>query len=161
MGGGIEAQSHGGKRHDANMNLSAQVDGEWNGWSRWNGLDPHEANVGPFYIRRAETGNIITGWRIAEKNLREGGATHGGAVMTFADFTLFSIASDCLDGNDGVTVSLNCEFASSSSVGQLVSGQGRVVRAGRSLIFVQGVLETEKRTILGFSGIIKIIRASP
>jgi len=77
--------------------------------------------------------------------------------MAFADFALFAIASDHLDYY-GVTVAFNCEFIDGPIIGEFIEARGEVIRAGRSLIFVRGMVTSEGRPCLNFSGTIKKFR---
>jgi uncharacterized protein (TIGR00369 family) len=87
------------------------------------------------------------------------GAMHGGCLMTFADYCLFALAQKALAGARGVTVSLNGEFIDAAYVGDLVEGTGEVVRAGKSLIFVRGIVTSAGKPLLTFSGTIKKLRS--
>jgi acyl-coenzyme A thioesterase PaaI-like protein len=78
--------------------------------------------------------------------------------MTFADYSLFVIAYDQLRGVHSVTVSLNGEFVAGAPLGALLTCRGEVVRAGRSLIFVRGLIDSGGDAVMSFSGVIKILR---
>lgn len=132
--------------------------GEWSGWSQWQGHDPFEDLVGPFYARREPDGRICCGWRPQAINLNGHGAVHGGALMTFADYSLFLIAHDHLQGVGAVTVSLNAEFTSGARAGNILVSRGEVTRAGRSLVFVRGLVLAQEQPVLNFSGVMKILR---
>ena len=77
--------------------------------------------------------------------------------MTFADYALFALAGDVLDG-PGVTVSFNSEFISAVGSGNLIEATGEVVRNTRSMVFVRGQVFCGDDTLLNFSGVIKRIR---
>ena len=59
------------------------------------------------------------------------GFVHGGALMTFADYTIFVIAREALAGHGSVTVSTNSDFVDAGRAGQLIECRGEVV--GRSV----------------------------
>ena len=80
---------------------------------------------------------------------------HGGCMLTFADYALFCIARQELLEQHAVTVSLNGEFVGPAHVGDLVEAVGEVVKAGRSMIFLRGLVSTGGRPMLTFSGVIK------
>jgi len=134
----------------------AVEDGEFAGWRYWPN-DTFEVHSGPFYYQRGADGVVRTAYRAQAKNMNGGGAMHGGAYMTFADFSLFAFAWEELGGGQGVTISFSSEFIGASFVGDLIEGTGGIVRATRSLIFLQGQLACEGRPLLTFSGIIKRI----
>lgn len=134
------------------------TDGEWAGWGRWSMDVPFEQHAGPFYIRRHEDGDAMGGFIPQDHNCRHGGTVHGGSLLTFADFSLFVIAAEALAGQDGVTVSLNSEFLSPALPHKRLTSRGKVTKAGKRMIFVQGQMEQEGRPVLAFSGIIAVIQ---
>jgi acyl-coenzyme A thioesterase PaaI-like protein len=132
-------------------------EGEWAGWGRYD-TDPFEAMTGPFYARRDERGAVVCAFRAGPKHMNESGATHGGCLVTFADYSLFMIAEDALAGSGSVTASLNAEFVDAGRLGELIESRGEVVRAGASLVFVRGLVCAGARPLLNFSAIVKKIR---
>jgi len=94
---------------------------------------------------------------IAKKHMNASGAMHGGCLMTFADFALFTIAHDYIDFY-AVTVAFTSEFLSGPVAGQLMEARGEVLKAGRSIIFVRGVITADGVPALNFSGTIKKIK---
>lgn len=77
--------------------------------------------------------------------------------MTLADYTL------CLGANGGeqqyvATVSCNNEFIAPAQQGDLILGQGEVLRRGKSLVFVRCDLRVEEQIILSSSAVIKLLR---
>jgi uncharacterized protein (TIGR00369 family) len=129
------------------------TDGEWAGWRTWSG-DPFETQSGPYYFRE-EDGRIRCAFRAERKHMNGGGFMHGGCMLTFADFALFSIAHDDLKDSHAVTVSLNGEFVGPAHEGDLVEATGEVVKAGKSMIFIRGLVSTGGSPMLAFSGVIK------
>ncbi|ONF96538.1 PaaI family thioesterase [Sphingomonas jeddahensis] len=133
------------------------TEGEWAGWLRWPGTDPFEDHTGPFFARYDAGGVIECGFRPEAKNSNGGGNVHGGALLTFADFALFMIASAVLPEFHGVTATLNAEFVGAARPSRLLTARGEVVKAGRSLIFVRGTIDDEGAAVMSFSGVIKRI----
>lgn len=133
--------------------------GEWAGWSKWTGDEPFEDHVGPFYGRRDDDSRMICGCVVEAKNMNGGGSVHGGALMTFADYSLFILAYDELRGLSAVTVSLTAEFLAGAPLGARLIARGEVLKSGRSLLFVRGLIEAGGAPVLNFSGVVKIIRA--
>ena len=129
--------------------------GEFAGWSVWD-MDVYEhETVGPFYFRNENDGPV-TAFRAERRHLNGGNAIHGGALMSFADSALFTIAGPHLDtGYSGVTVAFNSEFLAAGRLGQYIEARGEVLRAGRSLIFVRGLVTADGKPCLNFSGTIK------
>ena len=91
----------------------------------------------------------------ARKHMNAGGVMHGGCLMSFADFSLFSIAAKEMEGVYGATVAFNCEFLQGPVIGDLMEARGEVLRAGKSIIFVRGIITGEGKPCLNFSGTIK------
>lgn len=143
------------------IGLQPVVGGAWDGWQQWRGADPFEDLAGPFYFREEPEG-VRCAFRVERKHLNGGGAIHGGAMMTFADFALFAISHPVRRANDDpdhhVTVSLNGEFVGPASEGDLVEATGEVVRAGGSLSFIRGLMFTAGRPMLTFSGVVKRVK---
>jgi len=76
--------------------------------------------------------------------------------MTFADYALFAIAGDVLDG-PSVIVSFSSEFISAVGEGNLIEATGEVIRNTRSMVFVRGQIFSGDEILLNFSGVIKRI----
>lgn len=129
--------------------------GRLEGYSTWEGYDPCEDYMGPFYFKREETGEINCAFVAQPHHLNGSATTHGGLLMAFADFSLFAIAQDSLTTGFGVTISLNSEFIAAGKLDELIEGRGRVVRSTRSLVFVQGEIVVGDRVLVNYSGIIK------
>ena len=84
-----------------------------------------------------------------------GGFMHGGCLMTFADFALFAIATDALNGDHAVTLNLAGDFLGSVADGALVEARGEVTRGGGKTIFVRGIITGDGKPALSFTGIIR------
>jgi uncharacterized protein (TIGR00369 family) len=133
------------------------VEGEWTGWQTYDS-DPFETLAGPYYQRRDGEGRVVCAFRAEKKHMNGGGFMHGGCLATFADYALFVIAEDALRDTGSVTASLNCEFVDSAREGELIEARGEVVRAGGSMVFVRGLVESGGRPLLNFSAIVKKVR---
>ncbi|MDE2356412.1 MAG: PaaI family thioesterase [Alphaproteobacteria bacterium] len=137
--------------------MQPMASGEWEGWSLWTS-DPFEVHAGPFYSRKEADGGVLCAFRAEPRHMNGGGFMHGGCLMTFADYSLFAIAGDALAGGGSVTVSLSGEFLDSVGPGALVEARGEVTRAGGSLVFIRGLISSEGRTLMSFSGVVKKMR---
>lgn len=142
-------------RHDGAVQATS---GEFAGWWTWT-RDNYEVHNGPFW-HREENGGVRCVFRVERKHINGGGAVHGGCLMTFADYCLFAIANTVLHEGRGVTLSFATEFIDAVYEGELVEGTGEVVRAGRSIIFMRGMLTAAGRPVLGFSGTVKRVTAA-
>lgn len=136
------------------------TEGPFAGWWTWGrGVDPYETVVGPFCFKIDEDGRARSAFQPEQRHLNGGGAIHGGCLMSFADFSLFSIAHKALAGAKAVTLSCNCEFISPGGLDGWVEADGEVLRATRSIVFVRGILRQAARPVLAFSGALKKISA--
>ncbi|MBR0754361.1 PaaI family thioesterase [Bradyrhizobium jicamae] len=132
--------------------------GDWAGWSRWTGPKPFEDLVGPFYAKRQDTGQMSCGCRAEPKNLNDSGTAHGGFLMTFAEHSLYLIAHDHLTTLGGVTISFSSEFLSPAPGGARLISCGDVLKAGRDLHFIRGLVTADGDPVLNFSGVVKMLR---
>jgi uncharacterized protein (TIGR00369 family) len=128
--------------------------GEWAGWFMY-GSDPFEEHAGPFYYRKGEDGRPVCAMRAQAKHMNGGGFMHGGAIMTFADYCLFVIAREALAESRSVTATFNGEFVGAVAPGSLVECTGEVVKAGRSMVFVRGLITTGTEPVMSFSAVLK------
>ncbi|MBI1261485.1 MAG: PaaI family thioesterase [Rhizobiales bacterium] len=131
------------------------------GYESWDGTDPFEDHAGPYFFKRHENGTITCAFEATPTHCNGGGFLHGGSMMTFADYSLFAIAKDVLQGH-GVTISFSSEFIAAGQAGDFVESRGKVVKATGSMIFMQGEVFTgsgeNEKILLNFSGIIKRVR---
>lgn len=136
-------------------------DGPFKGWSTWSGgADPYETAIGPFCYR-IDHGKALCAFQPRPDHLNGGGTIHGGALMSFADFSLFAIAHNALrDGVKAVTLTCNSEFIGAGDLSANVEAHGEVLRETRSLIFVRGLVTQTSRPLLAFSGTLKKIDTS-
>jgi uncharacterized protein (TIGR00369 family) len=137
------------------------TEGEWKGWLKWMPGDPFEDHVGPFYARRDPDGDgdaMVCAFRPKPHNCNGGGMIHGGTLMTFADYALFMVAGQSGEMVHGVTVTFNSEFVGPAKCGEMLTARGEIVRAGKSLVFLRGLISGEAGPVLAFSGTIKRIR---
>ncbi len=131
------------------------TEGEWAGWSIWKVTDAFEDLIGEYYVRRDDDGAVRTATRCERRHLNGAGFMHGGAIMTFADHSLFMIAHEALGDDRGVTATFTAEFVGAVSPGDLLECTGEVIRAGRSMIFLRGLIVTGAEPVMSFSGVIK------
>jgi len=137
------------------------TEGAFAGWTTWSsGADPYETSIGPFCFK-FENGRSRSAFQPRREHLNGGGTVHGGALMSFADFALFSIAHKVLAGSHAVTLTCNCEFLSAGGLDGWIESEGEVLRETRSLIFVRGIVTQQQRPLLSFSGTLKKIGQTP
>jgi len=134
-------------------------DGPFAGWLTWP-ADPFETRNGPFYFRAGPDGNAHGVFVPDGRHVNGHGIIHGGALLTFADTMAGSVLQLTLNGQLGVTVTLNSEFVGPGRPGAPIEATGHVVRATRSLVFVQGLLVQGDQPILTFSSVLKKVAPS-
>jgi uncharacterized protein (TIGR00369 family) len=134
--------------------LTTKEEGEFAGWQYWQG-DPYETRSGPFYHRREADGSYVSAFRAEPRHMNGGGFMHGGCMLTFADFALFAIATDELNGDHAVTLNLAGDFLGAINTGALVEARGEVTRGGGKTIFVRGLVTGDGSPALSFTGIIR------
>lgn len=133
------------------------TDGPFAGWSTWSaGADPYETAIGPFCFR-SDGAKVRCAFQPRRDHLNGGGAIHGGLLMSFADFSLFAIASETLASTKAVTLTCNSEFIGAGDLSAIVEAEGEVLRTTRSLVFVRGLVTQSLRPLLAFSGTLKKI----
>ena len=143
--------------------LTVVTEGAWAGWNYYPGGDPFEDLAGPFYCRIDERGERVCAFRAEAKHMNGGKFMHGGCVMTFADFALFWLAREAIDGQSSVTATFNCELVGTAREGDLVECRGEVVKAGRSMVFLRGLIVNASaggEPMASFSSVLKKIRRS-
>ena len=138
----------------------AKIPKQLAGFKAWGDGEPFEDKSGPFFMRLNDPNQGNLSAMITDSShMNSGGFLHGGLLMTFADYALFVIAYDELDGAHAVTVSCQAEFlASTDEIGTILHATGTVTRNTRSLIFVRGQItkaSDPNKILTTFSGIIK------
>jgi len=127
--------------------------GEFEGWYTWPEEPFEYESAGPFYFRVDEQGPVAA-FRAQRKHMNAGGSVHGGCLMAFADFSLFAIAHEQIEGEYGVTVAFTSEFLSGPAEGAYIEARGEVLRSGKNLTFVRGIITGDGKPSLNFSGTI-------
>ena len=137
---------------------SLVTEGPFFGWMTWSrGADPFETVLGPFCFK-LEGEHVRCAFEPKQHHLNGGGKIHGGALMSFADFSLFCFAHKALaDGVRAVTLTCNSEFISAGDLDGWIEADGEVLRDTRSLLFVRGLITQRSRAVLAFSGALKKI----
>jgi uncharacterized protein (TIGR00369 family) len=132
--------------------------GEWSGWVT-DRTDAYERHCGPFFSRRDADGKMRCAFRVGAGHLNSSQVVHGGCLMTFADYSLFSIARQEIKGGRAVTVSFTSEFLNAAREGEFLEATGEVTTAATSLVFVRGMITSNNLPILNYSAVIKKIRS--
>ena len=94
-----------------------------------------------------------------DKHHNRRGLVQGGVLMTFADRTCGMTARHVTGKQTMATIQLDVHFVESGKIGEILISRPRVVRATRSLIFVNTEVTVEKRCIAMASGVFKILKS--
>lgn len=134
--------------------------GPFAGWMTWsNGADPYETSIGPFCYKIGDDNRALCAFEPLPRHCNGSGTIHGGAMMSFVDFSLFAIAHSALRDQHAVTLTCNNEFLSAGNLDGIIYADGDVLRETRSLVFVRGVVRQADRPLLAFSATLKKLRA--
>ncbi len=114
------------------------------------------SQVGPFYEVRLHSG-MRRALALESRHLNPEGVVHSGVIATFADFALYRAIGDEI-GHElrFAAVTLNVQFLSAAKAGIWLYGEGIMLRRTRELIFANGELFTDERTVATVSGIWKL-----
>ena len=85
------------------------------------------------------------------------GVTHGGYIMSVLDSGMGTAAHQVIDGI-AVTITLDIKFISGSKVGEKIIGYAKIKKKTKSLIFMQGELKSNGKTLATSEGIWKILK---
>jgi uncharacterized protein (TIGR00369 family) len=113
---------------------------------------------GPLYARRTEAGFQL-GFRVERRHCNPMGICHGGMMATFCDM-LLPISAHVLSKEIGnrflPTINLQIDYLAASPLGSWVQGEAQLLRATRSLVFMQGLVHADDLPVARVSGIFKI-----
>jgi uncharacterized protein (TIGR00369 family) len=111
--------------------------------------------VGPIW-QREEGDRMRFGLVVAPKHTNRAGNVHGGMLMTLADQALAFTARKAT-GKAHATMELHIHFVGVVRLGEFVEARAEVVRATRSVVFLEAKMFVGDRLVLTTSGIWKII----
>jgi len=114
--------------------------------------------IGPFWQRLVDD-ELEFALITEDKHHNRRGLVQGGVTMTFADRTCGMTARHVSGKPKMATVQLDVHFVESGKIGEILISRPRVVRATRSLIFVNTEVTVEKRCIAMASGVFKILKS--
>lgn len=113
---------------------------------------------GPLYVKKLNPG-ILLGFRVEPRHCNPMGICHGGMISTFCDM-LLPISAHYLSADLArrflPTINLQVDFLAPSPKGAWVQGQAQLLRATRSMVFMQGLVSADGQSVARVSGIFKI-----
>jgi uncharacterized protein (TIGR00369 family) len=90
-------------------------------------------------------------------HMNAAGSTHGGFLMSILDSGMGTAAHQVIDGI-AVTITLDIKFIAGSKSGDEIIGYAKIKKQTRSLIFMQGELVSNGKTLATAEGIWKVIK---
>ena len=98
-------------------------------------------------------------YRATLKNIHmnAAGSTHGGFLMSVLDSGMGTAVHQVIDGI-AVTITLDIKFIAGSKSGDEIIGYAKIKKQTRSLIFMQGELVSNGKTLATAEGIWKVIK---
>lgn len=115
--------------------------------------------VGPLFHKQIDDETFDFRFKPEQRHLNGGGVVHGGMLMSFADHVLGRTVWEATGQKPSTTMSLNCDFVSPGRLDEWIGGTAQITRKTRSIIFVQGLLQQNDKTLMTATGIWKILGA--
>ena len=131
------------------------TEGEWKGWYSTYG-DPFNSHAGPFFWREDQDRGFVCAMRVETQHLNGGGLMHGGAIMTFADYSLYVFSGSLRDGA-AVTISLNGDFVGPALRGDVIECAGEVIKRTKRMVFLRGLMKVSGSPIFAYSAVMKAL----
>ncbi|MEH6524595.1 MAG: PaaI family thioesterase [Sneathiella sp.] len=114
--------------------------------------------IGPLYFKH-NGDSYSYGFLAEESHANYHGVVHGGMLMSFLDEALGQIVWRLVGKKRCATISLNCDFVSSSKPGDWIELRADLSRKGQAVVFIRGELLVDGNRIMTADGIWKIIGA--
>ena len=114
--------------------------------------------IGPLWHRLVD-GHHEYALIAQDKHHNRRGLVQGGVMMTFADRTCGMTARHITGKHTMATIQLDVHFVEAGKIGETLVSRPRVVRATRSLIFVNTEVTVDRRCIAMASGVFKILKS--
>jgi uncharacterized protein (TIGR00369 family) len=111
---------------------------------------------GPWFARWHDD-HLQVGFRVGPLHVNPGNHCHGGMLATFADILISTAAQYQTDIPRQFlpTISLQMDFMAGAPLGSWVQGQAEILEVTRNLVFSQGLVQADGRTVLRASGVFK------
>ncbi|GAB2897468.1 PaaI family thioesterase [Paralcaligenes ginsengisoli] len=132
------------------------MDIDLSGW-REHKHDGLMGTLGPLLSRQI-AGRWQYGLMMRDAHLNAAKMVHGGAITTLMDQALSALAWQHTSHTPCLTMQLNINFIDAARLGDFMIASGRVVRATRSLLFLDGEICVADGTIATAQGIFKPVR---
>ncbi len=120
--------------------------------------DTFSAHAGPFHFRDHAEKEPGVGFLATPQHANANGMVHGGVLLTLADMSLWDICRRVVGPMRAVTVSVNADFVGAGEVGAFIMATGETTKASGSLLFARGLITSNGKTLMNYSGILKRIK---
>lgn len=120
--------------------------------------DGFSEQTGPYLFR--EPGSIAgVGFIATQSHANYIDLIHGGALMSLADVALWDICRREIESEVllASTITMNLEFVSSAKIGDFIQASGDLIKRGKNILFVRGLIKNDEKILLSFSGTMKHI----
>lgn len=97
-----------------------------------------------------EPGSVAYFLTVAQKHLATPKAAHGGVLAAFADAILGvgALSLSSASGNVVSTVEFKINYLAPALLGDELTGMSRLLKAGRSLIFMEGEIKNQRNELV-------------
>jgi uncharacterized protein (TIGR00369 family) len=115
--------------------------------------DPWE----PLFTKKTDTA-IIMGLRVARPHTNARGRIHGGLIAALADNTMGYTCAQALGwASSLVTVGLAVDYVGNGEIGQWLSVEGGVIKAGQTLCFATSLIRLDDIVIARANGTFRVV----
>jgi len=128
------------------------------GFEALNLHSPFNEGFGPIYRHSTES---KLGFRMGPQHLNPVGVLHGGAMATFADTLVLAVVRGiALRQSHTPTISITVDYVAAAPAGSWVEADTTLVKATRTMLFVQALITADGDVVARASGIYRYY-ASP
>src|SRR5262245_5726430 len=115
--------------------------------------DPWE----PLYSRRTDKA-VIIGLRLAKPHTNARGNVHGGLIATLADNAMGYSCGQAIEWTSSLaTVTLSVDFIGIAQIGQWLTVEGDVIKAGRTICFAQSLVKADDKVIARANATFRVV----
>jgi len=98
---------------------------------------------------------------INENHLNAAGITHGGYLSALVDAGAGTAAHRSAENAPCVTISLDLKFIGASKIGDEITGNVKILKKTKTLVFLNCELRCNNKIITSASGVWKILKVKP
>ena len=98
---------------------------------------------------------------VTQNHLNAAGITHGGYLSALIDAGAGTAAHRSAENAPCVTISLDLKFIGASKIGDEITGNVKILKKTKTLVFVFCELKSNEKIITSASGVWKILKIKP